>query len=267
MNKVACQALVDALNGNYKGTYSSFEKEIIKFVEDYMKTVSNMPDYNPTCMVSETLKADGVTRGTDKIIFKKDIIKSLKKGKKLYLIVIFHELSHIHQNIQIKNEISTPNILRYIKDILLNEYQNEKNKKYHMPDIYNIFNFYMINYKNESSEIDANLNAILLTINFFLKNNIDYEDEKKYLNNYFEKLIKRKFKKRNLTYGPIFNSYHLTLEEAFDCAIKEHSEWLERYKQLNVEYELNNGLVQKKTKVIYQKYDKNSDIYIIRINT
>ena len=33
---VKCQALVDALNGNYNGTYNEFEKSIIKFVKDYM---------------------------------------------------------------------------------------------------------------------------------------------------------------------------------------------------------------------------------------
>ena len=169
---IKCEALVNALNGNYKGSYYDFEKEIIKFVESYMRILCKDKNYTPSCLVEENLSVDGITDGTDKIMFKKNVIKLLMGGEKLCLIAIFHELSHIQQNIQIKNGISTPNIIRYIKDILLDEYQDEENEKFFISPIDKIFSYYKVNYKNESSEIDANLNAILLTIHFFIENNI-----------------------------------------------------------------------------------------------
>ena len=258
---INCEALVDALNGNYKGSYHDFEKEIIKFVETYMRALCKNIYYTPLCLVKENLSVDGMAIGTDEIIINKKIIESLMNGGKLSLIVLFHELAHIQQNIQIKKGVSTPNIIRYIKDKLLDEYQDKENKEFGIYSYNKIFNFYEINYENESSEIDANLNAILLTEQFFMKNNIDYTEDNDTLNIYFEKMIKRKNRKRNLTYCCNFNSYYLTLDEAFDVAIKYNSEWLERYPQLKVEYELNNGLVEKKVDVIYQEYNENSDMY------
>lgn len=258
---IKCETIVNALNGNYEGSYHDFEKEIIKFVESYMCTLCKNEYYMPSCLVEENLSVDGITIGTDKIIFKKNLIKLLMSGEKLCLIVIFHELSHIQQNIQIKNGISTPNIIRYIKDILLDEYQDEENKKFLISPIDEIFSFYKVNYKNESSEIDANLNAILLTIQFFIENNIDCTKEEENLLNYFDKLIERKSQKRNLTHCITFNSYYLSLDEAFDVAIKYHPEWLERYPQLKTEYKLNNGLVEKNSKIIYQEYNEKSDTY------
>ncbi|MBQ8682034.1 MAG: hypothetical protein IJ509_03905 [Bacilli bacterium] len=258
---IKCEALVKALTGNYDGSYYEFEKEIIKFVESYMSTLCKETSYSPNVKVEEKISADGITVETDKIIFNKKLIKSLMSGQKLALIAIFHELSHIEQNIQIKNGISTPNIIRYIKDILLNEYQDKENRQFSMCARDTNFSYYKVNYKNESSEIDANLDAILLTIQFFLENNIDYTREETYLMNYFDELIERKSQKRNLTHCITFNSYYLTLDEAFDVAIKYHPEWLERYPQLKVEYRLINGSVLKKSEFIYQEYNESSSIY------
>ena len=258
---IKCEDLVNALNGNYNGSYDNFENSIIEFTKNYMNSLCKKKDYNPKCLVKEKLSACGITIGTDHIIFNKKVIKNLMNGEKLHLITIFHELTHIQQNIQIESGIATPNIMRYIKDLLLDEYQKIENKEFNYKSTEQLLSYYKVNYKNESTEIDANLNAILLTIQFFLENNIDYTKEEKNLDTYFDKLIKRKYQKRNLTYCITFNSYYLTLDEAFDIAIKYHPEWLERYPQLKVEYTYNNGIIEKKDVPTYQKYDTNSDAY------
>jgi len=56
--------------------------------------------------------------------------------------------------------------------------------------------YYKINYENDSREIDANLNSIVLTKQFLVENNISYSIEK-FSTNYFDKLglIERIIKK------------------------------------------------------------------------
>ncbi len=256
-----CEALVDAMEKRFTGSYMEFEEKIIKYVEDYMTDLCQKRNYFPICSVQENLPYIGLAKGNDKIIFNKEVIKELMNGNKLFLIFLFHELSHIQQNIQIETGVATPNIICYIKDTLLNKYQQIENKQFYGYVENKTYSYYTINYENHSKEIDAELNAILLTIEFFQENNIDLPNETKYLKDYFDALVKRKNKKRNLTYCGTFNSYYLTLDEAFDVAIKYHPEWLEEYPQLKVEYKLEDGVIQKKSEITYQEYNINSDLY------
>lgn len=256
---IKCKAIVDALNGAYEGTYYEFEEKIVKFVEDCMATLCDDFYYIPSCLVKENISADGSTIKDDTIILNKNTVKSLMNGKKLYLFVIFHELSHVQQLIEIRKGISTPDIIRYIKDILLNEYQEKENIKFGMFKDEKIPSYYKINYINDSMEIDANLNGIVLTKQFLSENNINYSKEEFYTKHFDElELMKRKTNKRNLTYCYTFNSYYLTLDEAFDVVIKYHPEWLERYPQLQDEYKLEDGKVIKKSRIIYQENEENS---------
>ena len=62
---VKCEALINALNGNYNGSYYDFEKEIIKFIESYMRTLCKDKYYTPSCLVEENLSVDGITIETD----------------------------------------------------------------------------------------------------------------------------------------------------------------------------------------------------------
>ncbi len=192
----------------------------------------------PECIIKDNIDANGETLGCtigiNKIILDKEVIESLMQGHKLNLICIFHELTHIQQNIQIHQGRTTETILKIIKDNILDDYQRGTIIKNMKTD--NLISYYDINYAIESSEIDAKLNSILLTKKFFIDNGIDYTMEEKELDARYEEALKQKNRKRNLSMISTFNSYFLSLDDAFDVIVENHPQWLLKYPQLNQEY-------------------------------
>ena len=97
---IKCDTLVSALKGQYTGSYEDFEKSIINFIETNMKFISNS---DATCEIVSSASYGGETIGCELIKINKKVIIDLMNGDKTKLIVIFHELSHVVQNIYIKN--------------------------------------------------------------------------------------------------------------------------------------------------------------------
>jgi len=257
MINIECKALVDALKGNYKGTYEKFEKEIIIYIKKCILFLNNYDNCIPRCLIKENLHWAGTASSTNLICINKKIIQELMNGKKDNLFVIFHELTHIEQFVKIKNGISTEEVIKYIKDILLDDYQKKENSRIICID--NMKSYFNLNYDIESSELDAYLNSIILTTEFLLNNNIDVDDEKivKILIKILSKMDSDRYVGDIIT----FNSYYLSLEDAFDIAIKHHPEWIEMYPQLKTEYYIEDGIVVKNENPTYQEYDVNSDKY------
>lgn len=252
-----CDFFVSFLKGNKSLNYDDFKHLTIEYFSEYITKLYK--NNNCKFIISNDLSVCGKCIGTEKIIINEDIVKKIYNGAIGYLLVIFHEISHLEQNIQIEEGKISKNIINYIKDFLLKNYQSEQNEYFGISDN---LSYYKLNYSCESSEIDANLNSILLFAKFCLKNEIEIEEkEKQKLEVTFIELEQKKKQVRYVGANIIFNSYYLSLEEAFDLAIKNHPEWLEEFSQLNIEYYIKNGKIIRKDVIDYEECDNDKSLY------
>lgn len=245
------QVLVDVLKGKYTGSYDDFEKMLC---DDVKKEMINLNDNEKCifeCVVLEELinkngeLLGGRAIGTFKIQYSKSIIMDLFKGNRINLITLFHELAHIRQNVLIESGVGYFNVISYIKDSLLNYYQELENDRFLGKSYRN--SYYKNNYSNYSKEIDADIEAVYNMIMFCSENGIDISDIIETLENYVDDLKTRKDMARYVGGCITFNSYYLSLEKAFDIAVREHAEWLLWYPQLLDEYSvIDGGIVVRK---------------------
>ena len=256
-----CQAIASALNHNYKGSYEDFELDVTSYIKDYMNYLFIRYDIDrePNVEVKD-LSVCGLAKGLDYVCYNKKIIKDLMNGDKLSLLVIYHELSHIEHNIQFFKDIAWPNIIRQTKETMLDIYERKNHLKILEED--NSY-FKKLNYDDLSIEVDADLNAIVLLLIFFKTNDIDYTDTISDLEKlYMQLTAKEKNLRRYVASNPVYNSYYLSIDEAFDSAISSNPNWLKEIPILNVEYIEVDNVVVKKDKIVYPQYEeKYMDFY------
>lgn len=242
---------INFLKGNIDLEYKEFKELLIKYFSEYINKLYEK--YNCEFIVSTKMSAAGRCIGTEEIKINEYVVDNIYKGNLFYLTIIFHEISHLDQNIKIGEGHYDENVLNYIKDQLLDIYQHEQNGKFY---IFKPLSYYEKNYKCFSKEIEADLNSILLFLNFSLENKINLSDE---TINMIETLAyqtkSNQTKKRYVGGNVIFNSYYLPLNEAFDFAIKDHPEWLEIYPQLKEEYYIMDYKVYKKDNINQELVD------------
>lgn len=252
-----CDLFVNFLKGNKSLNYDDFKHLTVEYFSEYITKLYK--NYNCKFIISNDFPVYGRCIGVEKIIINEDIIKKIYNGAIGSLLIIFHEISHLEQHIQIVEGKISKNIINYIKDILLKHYQCEQNECFGISDN---LSYYELNYSCESSEIDADLNSILLFVKFCLKNEIEIgEKAQQKLEVTFIELEQKKKQARYVGDNIIFNSYYLSLEEAFDFAIKDHPEWLEAFPQLNIEYYIKNGKIIKKDAIDYEGCDNDKSLY------
>ena len=103
---------------------------------------------------------------------------------------------------------------------------------------------------------------MLLFFKFCLINEIELSEQiEQKLQTDFTKLESKKNFMRYVGDNIIFNSYYLSLDEAFDLAITDYPELLEVYTQLNIEYFISNGKICKKDSINYEEYDNDDSLY------
>lgn len=221
--------------------YETFEQVMKIFIEDMMREINNgrIDRYNPICCIYDFKKtnnenSDAMVEKDFIIKINSQIIKDMYRDYSIFdFISIFHELIHIQQNIDIKMGYFTEDILLFIKDDILRELCFKEG-----------FDYYWNNYQFINSEKDAEIKGWMCTINFLeqvigikLKNEIVEELEKKINVQLEEKsnlLRKTKNGKQDINF-------------LFDYYIKNHSEFLEKYPQLTIEYIVSDGIVRRKT--------------------
>lgn len=254
-----CDVLVEALKGEYNGSYEEFELVLCDAIKKEMIKINDDNNSLCECLVIENLTNQngeliaGRARNCTEILFNKSIIDDLFNGNRMSLLTLFHELAHIRQNVLIESGSDSSSVIRYIKDALLNHYQELENYRFLGKTYGN--SYYRNNYSYNSMEIDAEIEAIYSMITFCDENSIDISDIMNTVEDYFDDLKVRKNKKRYVGDCITFNSYYLTLEEAFDIAINDHAEWLLWYPQLLSEYSIIDGGI-----VVKNRKDNKKDV-------
>ena len=132
-----CESLNKVLNKDKTVSYFYFKNDLLNFIKSYMKEINiNTYLYLPIVNTTNNTKNFGTAEKLNEIEIDERIFKNIYSGKRLYLLVIFHELVHIKQNSLIKNGIFDKNLFDIIKEDLLDYYftinsKNLKSKSYY----------------------------------------------------------------------------------------------------------------------------------------
>lgn len=245
-------------------TYQEFKILIKAAIEEIMKNLiknTKLAKREALCQIKEMKNS---TRGkmygsNNKIIIEinEDVIKKIYKGKVLELFTIFHELNHLLIKYEIATGVINEDIIRCIKEGLLQSLGNDelstiKNTIKPKQQVFTtgLINYYENNYQYDSEEKIVNIRSIQnlfeFTTNFKIQ--LTELEIKKLRNKLLENKIEYKNCYRDTKNMPIFNSYSIHYEEAFDVMIKDNPEWLE-LPQLQIEYEIDeNNRINKKSK-------------------
>lgn len=228
----------EVLNGNRIVSYEEFENVIELFGLYNMRIGSNVK-----FIITDDLPVNvsGRCYGINLIKIKKKVIKNIYCGKKCSMKTIFHELKHFRDNYNIFNDIYDDETIFILKELLLNFEVNEF-EKIILGKHASVNRYYKNNYNLESSEVLAEKYAYLDMIKYFefigvklsdselndISNNI-YMLDKKYNN-----------KLRNFTHCLMYNNCYLTVDEAFEIAIRDNKSWLDIFPCLKEEYYVDN---------------------------
>lgn len=219
-------------------TYETFEQLLKRYVEKFMKFFCHtIENYNPLCFILPLEGKSGTSSGNTTVEIDTEVCKRLYDNADIYsVIVIYHELWHIVQNVMIKSGFFFENNMLVLKENLICEYENRN---------YKTDTYYHNNYQNISFEVDARDFSISWTILLLAKVSLSLSNETlKDLNkNYVMDtgILERKI----IIDG---KEEYKTVDEIFDEVIKLNPEYLDLYPQLKVEYIKEDNSVRRKTK-------------------
>ncbi len=230
------------LHGNKIISYGTFEYLMIRKAEKSMRefAYNKIENYNPKATIKH-LDGSSNLIDYDHVYLDNYIIKELYEGFKSHLNTYYHAMQRVKQEIAIKLGCFSEDLMLMIKDKVI----IEEEKK-----LFNTSNYYDDNYYNISFEIDAN-NAGFEESELFLR-----LSGYKYLDKYFETLRNANHKTDDKLERVIrVNSakeYHL-VNDVFDYVIANNPSYLDKYKQLNIEYVNDSGNVRRKNKKELEK--------------
>lgn len=187
----------------------------------------------------------------NEITINEDVVRNIYEGNMRDMITIFHELVHFQMFYDINyRKLVNEDTIRIVKEELIEDYIRENNLRSNN-------SYYKDNYVYLSSEIYAEKEGINLLVEFLYlvyksvigskkdlydkmyvieeeirKDTPDYEKRYKNKLRYFREI--KEFPDKWVSY-----------EEVFDYLVKFNSEWLE-YPQISAQYEIVNGIVNKK---------------------
>lgn len=187
----------------------------------------------------------------NEITINEDVVRNIYEGNMRDMISIFHELVHFQMFYDINyRKLVNEDTIRIVKEELIEDYIRENNLRSNN-------SYYKDNYVYLSSEIYAEKEGINLLVEFLYlvyksvigskkdlydkmyvieeeirKDTPDYEKRYKNKLRYFREI--KEFPDKWVSY-----------EEVFDYLVKFNSEWLE-YPQISAQYEIVNGIVNKK---------------------
>ncbi len=254
--------LISSFLGKKLVSYKTFEKFVELMVRNIVYTINDdkvkglevffeITDLKEDIRGTTVCKVDKDDKYKEVLIkFDRQVILGLYEGKKLDdLETIFHETTHILQNIYIATGVFSAALLKQIKDKIIREYCIGKTDEY---------SYYDENYYIISSEVDARLNSILQTKRFLGMMGYSYLDE-----NLIEKRIEEEIKLYKLDLRKIDEDklgveQTALIDEIFDKIVEDKPELLEKYPQLKVEYVLEDGFVRRKNyEELLDTYEEN----------
>lgn len=227
-------------------SYSEFKKVIIIIFTYYIQIITEFKE-NIIFEVTDNLPKNtkGRTIGLKRVIIDNSIIEKIYNGNRLEFVTIFHELCHIKQNYEMIYGKINKDIIKMIKDTLIRkEVIGNANKK----ATYDCY--YEDNYEVDSREVLANIDSYIYLLDYFKHINVflTKEEQGQILKNIKQAQSNYENSKRDLTRCDKFNDLSLNLDDVFDSSIKFHPEWLKEYKQLKIEYYIDNeDQVQKRS--------------------
>lgn len=228
-----CESLNKILNGDKSVNYFKFKNDILVFIKDYMKDINkNFFLYLPDVTYMNSDVEFGYSYGNRAIGINENVLKNIYKGNRLYLLHIFHEIAHIKFVTLIHENKTNPMLIDIIKEYLLYEMYDE---------------YYDYNYKYESSEVQADLEAINMLIDYFNDNYIVFKRCELYKLKTNIYILNKKLKNKKRKY---FNRKNKKYEikdfnVLFDEVVENNSKWLNWYPQLELEYYKDDGVVKK----------------------
>ncbi len=209
-----------------------------KIMRDY--NAGRIEDYNLQVIITD-LEEAGSTLDFYICYFNELIIKNLYEGFVSSLIAFFHEIRHIKQFMDYRlGDVSAASMFM-LKDMLIRKYENHR---------YGTDYYYKDNYYNINFEIFAENLAITDTQKLLDSVGIIYSED-------FYKKIRDVWSISNISSKRIIREngekVYKTLDERFLEVIKLAPYYLEQYRQLQIEYVNENGVVRKRTKMEMQE--------------
>lgn len=220
--------------------YENFELIMKQFILDCMNSINGdrIKNYLPFVEFVPELFADGIeaagaTFGIKKITITNDVIKNLYDGSTNSLIVIFHEVSHVKENMDIFLSDITTLEYRVVKDQILKYYYGAKNVEY-----------YRNNYDTVSSEIYARTHEKILMLKYLQFLGLETLNYDQMIG---EVITDSKKYKDDMRMINIENdSKQCELDLLFEQIIFENPEYLDEYPVLKHIFINENGIIRKK---------------------
>lgn len=227
------------------------EKLIIDIMKYYLDRINVVNYYGPYVKVFHFEHYGRWVSKYNEITINEDVVRNIYDGNMRDMISIFHELVHFQMFYDINyRKLVNEDTIRIVKEELIEDYIRENNLRSNN-------SYYKDNYVYLSSEIYAEKEGINLLVEFLYlvyksvigskkdlydkmyvieeeirKDTPDYEKRYKNKLRYFREI--KEFPDKWVSY-----------EEVFDYLVKFNSEWLE-YPQISAQYEIVNGIVNKK---------------------
>ncbi len=187
----------------------------------------------------------------NEITINEDVVRNIYEGNMRDMISIFHELVHFQMFYDINyRKLVNEDTIRIVKEELIEDYIRENNLRSNN-------SYYKDNYVYLSSEIYAEKEGINLLVEFLylvyksvIGSKKDLYDKMYVIEEEIRKDTpdyEKRYKKKLRYFREIkeFPDKWVSYEEVFDYLVKFNSEWLE-YPQISAQYEIVNGIVNKK---------------------
>ena len=235
-------------------SYETFEYVIKRATEKNMRQLANnrIAYYHPVALINDSKESCGSACRYYSVALQRDTIKRLYNGEYTPLVTYYHEMTHIEQSMESYLNNFSPELMIMIKDFIITDFENVH---------YKTKTYYMDNYKNLPSEIEAEELGILKTMYILRMLNLNYDiDVLRQRRSYFsgERLNRSRVVREN------DNEVIKDIDDVFLETINKDKKYLLTYPQLLIEFIEEDGIVRKKTKEELieemEKYEEDSPI-------
>lgn len=227
------------------------EKLIIDIMKYYLDRINVVNYYGPYVKVFHFEHYGRWVSKYNEITINEDVVRNIYEGNMRDMISIFHELVHFQMFYDINyRKLVNEDTIRIVKEELIGDYIRENNLRSNK-------SYYKDNYVYLSSEIYAEKEGINLLVEFLylvyksvIGSKKDLYDKMYVIEEEIRKDTpdyEKRYKKKLRYFREIkeFTDKWVSYEEVFDYLVKFNSEWLE-YPQISAQYEIVNGIVNKK---------------------
>ena len=236
-------------------SYDEFRLLIKNLIFDIMKyyldRINVVNYYGPYVKVFHFEHSGMWVSKYNEITINEDVVRNIYEGNMRDMISIFHELVHFQMFYDINyRKLVNEDTIRIVKEELIEDYIRENNLRSNK-------SYYKDNYVYLSSEIYAEKEGINLLVEFLylvyksvIGSKKDLYDKMYVIEEEIRKDTpdyEKRYKKKLRYFREIkeFTDKWVSYEEVFDYLVKFNSEWLE-YPQISAQYEIVNGIVNKK---------------------